>query len=378
MTIAPWNEQIFEFGEIRYNQFSIDYKPTKPYLFGYAWSNRMTGLLDLGNQHPEFTVGYSIGSHAGEWNSGAASDLGWTVATPLEAMELHPGGQGLSAQAQSLLDVDAPNVDLTVLKQSEQPGRGWIVRLVETAGHATDTTLHSGLLPIDRAWDASIAEDDRAPLPVQEHRVHVHLLPYGMVTVRLMTGNTPDRVADLKASALTGEKTKLSWSPVVGRSYNIYRSDDPDDPPTANTLVARTTQAEFADDHLMPMGTYYYRVAAVNSDNVQGSVSERVSVTTNEANVEPPPPVADVVTIALTGDRRMVAWQESTATDVREYRIYRSEGKEFDAAHATLMNTQTPSGFSVETFIDQNYDTEKTYRYFVVPVDWAGNHQAFP
>ena len=109
------------------------------------------------------------------------------VATPLEAMELHPGGQGLSAQAQSLLDVDAPNVDLTVLKQSEQPGRGWIVRLVETAGHATDTTLHSGLLPIDRAWDASIAEDDRAPLPVREHRVHVHLLPYGMVTVRLMT-----------------------------------------------------------------------------------------------------------------------------------------------------------------------------------------------
>ena len=378
VTIAPWNEQIFEFGEIRYNQFSIDYKPTKPYLFGYAWSNRMTGLLDLGNQHPEFTVGYSIGSHAGEWNSGAASDLGWTVATPLEAMELHPGGQGLSAQAQSLLDVDAPNVDLTVLKQSEQPGRGWIVRLVETAGHATDTTLHSGLLPIDRAWDASIAEDDRAPLPVQEHRVHVHLLPYGMVTVRLMTGNTPDRVADLKASALTGEKTKLSWSPVVGRSYNIYRSDDPDDPPTANTLVARTTQAEFTDDHLMPMGTYYYRVAAVNSDNVQGSVSERVSVTTKEANVEPPPPVADVVTIALTGDRRMVAWQKSTATDVREYRIYRSEGKEFDAAHATLMNTQTPSGFSVETFIDQNYDTGKTYRYFVVPIDWAGNHQAFP
>jgi hypothetical protein len=304
--------------------------------------------------------------------------LGWTVASPLHAIELHPGGQGLNAQTESLLDVDAPNVQLTVLKQSEEPGRGWIVRLVETAGHATDTTLRSGLLPIDHTWDTSIAEDDRAPLPVQDHQVHVHLLPYGMVTVRVMTGNTPDLVSDLRASALTGEKTKLNWSPVAGRSYNIYRSDDPNDPPTANTLVARTTQAEFMDDHLMPMGTYYYWVAAVSSDNVQGPVSERVSVTTKEANVEPPPPVADVVTIALTGDRRMVAWQKSVAADVREYRIYRSQGKEFDGAHATLMNTQTPSGFSIETFIDQNYDTEKTYRYFVVPIDWAGNHQAFP
>lgn len=378
VTVAPWNEQIFEFGEIRYNQFSINYKPTRPYLFGYAWSNRMTGLLDLDNDRPEFTVRYSIASHAGEWNSGAASALGWSVASPLQAVELHGHGEGLDASSESLLDVDAPNVEVTVLKQSEQPGRGWIVRLAETAGRATDTTLHSHVLRIDHAWETSIAEDDRAPLPVQGDGIHVHLLPYGMTTVRLMSGGPADQVSGLEAAALSGEQVKLTWTAQPGVAYNIYRSIDPADPPVAQTLIARSPTASFLDDHLLPMGTYLYRVAAVSQNNVQGPVSPPVTVTTNATNAEPPPPVHDLATIVLTGHRRMLAWDKSTASDLREYRIYRSDGEAFDSTHATLLHTQPPSGYSVETFIDQDYDPHRSYRYFVMPVDWAGNHQPLP
>jgi hypothetical protein len=128
----------------------------------------------------------------------------------------------------------------------------------------------------------------------------------------------------------------------------------------------------------MPLGTYYYRVAAITSDNVQGPISSAVSVTTKDSNTEPPPPVHDIATIVLTGHRRMVAWDKSTASDVREYRIYRSEGSAFDAPHAKLLHTQAPTGYSVETFIDEDYDPHRSYSYFIVPVDWAGNHQPLP
>ena len=381
VTIAPWNEQIFEFGEIRYNQFSVDYKPTKPYLFGYAWSNRMTGLLDLDNEHPEFTVKYSIASHAGDWNAGGASALGWSVASPLTVVELHPTASRvapvLDMSAQSLLDVDAPNVEVTVLKQSEQPGRGWIVRLVETAGKPTDTTLLSNLLPVEHAWEASIAEDDRAPLAVKGNRVLVHLLPYGMKTIRLTAGSASQAVSKIEASALSGEKARLTWEGQPGLAYNIYRSEDPADPATAQTLVARTAVPSFVDDHLMPMGTYTYHVAAISADNVQGALSPALNVTMKEANTEPPPPVRDLTVVALAGRKHMIAWDKSTATDVREYRIYRCEGPRFDSAHAKLLRTQAPTGYSVESFIAED-ESQHKYSYFVMPVDWAGNHDPLP
>lgn len=374
VTIAPWNEQIFHFGEIRYNQFSVNYKPSKPHLFGYAWSNRMTGLLDLDNNHPEFTVRYSVGSHNGDWNSGQASQLGWRVASPLTPIDIQVGGRGLDPKSQSLLSVDASNVEITVLKQSEQPGRGWIVRLVETAGRETDVMLHSSLLPVDRAWETSIAEEDRSTLPTQKASVRLHLLPFGMKTIRLQMGGVGEAPSNVKAVAVSGEKVKLTWDPQEGQSYNIFRSQDPRDPPTAQTLIARTTGSEFLDDHLMPMGTYYYHVAAVNANNVESPVSPTAQVVTQSKNQEPPPAVSDLVLIALTGHRRMVAWEKSTAADVREYRVYRSVGEKFDAGNATLVNTQAPSGYSIETFLDQSYDPEKKYQYFVVPVDWAGNY----
>ena len=379
VTIAPWNEQIFEFGEIRYNKFSVDYKPANSHIFGYAWSNRMTGLLDLDNKNPEFTVGYSITSHAGDWDSGAASHLGWSVASPLEAHLIPAGARGtLNSKAESFLSINVPNVELTVLKESEQPGRGWIVRMAETSGKATQAELSSSLLPVHDAYLCNIAEDDQSPLPVDNGKVRVNLLPFGTATVRLIAGAAPAAVSGVTATAISGEKVSLQWSGSPGTYYNVYRSDDPADPPTAYTLVARVASNSFADDHLMPLGKYFYHVAAVSPVNIQGPVSERVAVTTMGTNQEPPPPVTDLTVIALTGDRRMIAWSKSPAADVREYLLFRSEGSVFDPHTAKQISVQMPTGFSIETFIDQGADPGKHYQYYVIPVDWAGNRQSLP
>jgi hypothetical protein len=379
VTIAPWNEQIFEFGEIRYNQFSNDYKPANSHVFGYAWSNRMTGLLDLDNKNPEFTVGYSIASHAGDWNSGAASHLGWSVASPLVAHVIRAGAQGpLDSKAESFLSINVPNVELTVLKESEQPGRGWIVRMAETSGMATDAELSSSLLPVHEASLCSIAEDDQSPLPVQDGKIHVKLLPFGTATVRLIAGTPPAAVSGVTATALSGEKVAVQWKGRPGTYYNVYRSDDPADPPTAYTLLARVESNNFDDDHLMPLGKYFYYVAAVSPMNMQGPPSASVNVTTMGTNQEPPPPVTGLTVIALTGDRRMVTWNKSSAADIREYALYRSEGNAFDAHGAKQISVQMPTGFSIETYIDRDIDPSKQYQYYVIPVDWAGNRQSLP
>jgi hypothetical protein len=372
VTIAPWNEQIFEFGSIRYNQFSIDYKPAGSAVFGYVWSNRMTGLLDLDNKHPEFTVGYSITSHAGDWDTGTASRLGWTVASPLVPSVLPSGTQGvLHANSQSFLSVAAPNVELTVLKESEQPGRGWIVRLVETAGKATDADLSSPLLPVAKAFQCTVAEDDESPLQVAANNVRVHLLPFGTVTVRLLAGSPPGEVSGVTAHAISGEKVELQWTATPGVAYNVYRSEDPDDPASAYTLIGRTTSGNFADDGLMPSGTYIYRVGAVNATNLQGPVSPPVTILTMATNEEPPPPVTGLTVVALTGGRHMVAWDKSPAGDIREFELYRWDGGKWER-----IATQKPSGYSIETYIEDNPASGQ--RYFVVPVDWAGNRQTLP
>jgi fibronectin type 3 domain-containing protein len=178
--------------------------------------------------------------------------------------------------------------------------------------------------------------------------------------------------------ALSGEEVSLAWSGAQGSHFNVYRTDDPDDPPTAYTLVARVASNRFADDHLMPLGTYYYHVAAVSPMNVQGPVSGRVAVTTLGTNQEPPPPVTGLTVIALAGGRRMVAWDKSPAADIREYMLYRAEGSVLNRNDMKQIGVQKPSGFSIETYIDQSFDAGKQYRYFVLPVDWAGNRQSLP
>jgi Glycosyl hydrolases family 38 C-terminal domain/Glycosyl hydrolases family 38 C-terminal beta sandwich domain len=379
ITIAPWNEQIFEFGGIHYNELSIEYKPTNSHVFAYSWSNRMTGLLDLGDKDPEFTVGYSIASHAGDWDTGAAAHLGWTVASPLAA-EMIPAGAhgGMNGKAQSLLSVDVPNVELTVLKESEQAGRGWIVRLVELSGKATDAVLTSSLLPVQTAYSCSLAEDDQAKLLVDHGEVHVHLLSSGMATIRLEGGPQPSAVPQVTAKAISGERVAVSWNRTPGGFYNIYRSSDPADPPTSYTLVSRSASNTFLDDHLTPMETYYYRVAAVNRDNMEGPVSSAVSVRTQAIDHEPPPAVTGLTVIMLTGNRRIVAWPKSTAGDIAEYVVYRSEGSIFNPLHMQQVSVQRPTGYSIETYIDPNGDADRNYSYFVLPVDWAGNRSKLP
>lgn len=379
VTMAPWNATTLNFGDIRYNQFSNDYKPENSHLFSYAWSNRMSGLLELTADEWNVTLGYSFTSHEGDWNSGAATQFGWSIATPLEARVLAAGQKGsLPAKGKSFLSVEAPNVQLTTLKQSIQPGRGWVARLVETEGKAGNVTLDLSHFPLQGAAFCDLVENDLNPLPVKNGKVAIAMKPFSFATIRFY-GADPSfaGVQDFKAEALSDKSIKLSWAAIPGAAaYLVYRSEDPQAPPTAYTLVGRAVAPSFTDDWLKIATDYFYHVAPISALNLQGPISNALVARTDGKNVSPPHPVEGLGIVRDGADQLTVFWQKSPEPDTARYYVYRSEQPGVDPAKATLVATLPATRLFLQTFPDKGLKPTTTYYYKVLAEDWAGNRQA--
>lgn len=377
VTLAPWNESTVEFGEIRYNRFSIDYNPTKSYLFSYAWSNRMAGLLTLNGDDCNAVLRYSLRAHAGDWNSGATSQFGWSVASPLLAITAGPNPNGvLDTRESSFISVDAPNVQMTVLKQSERPGNGWIVRLVETEGKSTEVAVRSDLLPLTDAYECDLAENDIRKVQVSAKMVKARILPFGYLTLRLANSNPAAQVENLNVIAQSGEKTVVRWNSAGTESrYEVFRSEDPREPATEYTLVGTTNTPEFHDSGLDPGTKYFYQVAAVTRNNTSGPPSAQVAVTTHAAATEPPALVKDLSVIRMSATRLTVCWRKSPEKDTARYYLYRSDQPEFNPKGMSPLAVLAKSGYFLETYMDTGLQPGHRYFYKVLPENWSGERQ---
>ncbi|MDO8539888.1 MAG: glycoside hydrolase family 38 C-terminal domain-containing protein [Opitutaceae bacterium] len=378
ITMAPWNAGTFHFGGIRYNQFSIDYEPKNSWLFSYAWSDRMSGLLTLNADDCNATIGYSITSHEGDWNSGDATRFGWSTASPLEVIPLRLHQAGVwKDPARSFLSVDARNVQLTVLKRGFQPGGGWIVRLVETEGKRTDFVLDASALAIERAVVCDLVEYDKDQMAVDSGKMRISIRPYGIMTLRLLSGPVPSAHLELKIVQTTDDSVSLSWSPAgPGRiAYNVYRSDDPAAPPTDYTVVGRTAAAVFVDHGLDLKTRYYYHVAAVSGGNRQGTLSSKVAGETESRNVAPPSPVRELGVIRRSSRSAFVYWRRNHEPDVARYHVYRGEGGDRDLANEKPIATIARTEYFLQTYLDDQLEPGKTYFYKILAEDWASNVQ---
>jgi len=378
VTLVPWNAGTFEFGEIRYNQFSINYKPSKPWLFSHAWSNRMAELLTLNGDDCNTVLGYSLLSHVGDWDSGETTRFAWSTSTPMLVIPLPANSRGgLNGSARSFLSASAPNVQLTVLKNSEQPGRGWVARFVETQGSATEFTVNASTLKIDGAQETDLVENDKKPLTVEAGKIKVSIAPFGHATIRMQQGTAPGAVAGFSAKSSSDSAVTLNWTQTPGAvAYNIFRSEDPDAPASAYTLSARAVGKTYIDRGLHIKGRYYYRIAAVSPGNVQGEVSARIDATPDGPNQTAPSQVAELGVVRRAKDALIVYWRSNSDPDVARYRVYRGDSADFKTEGAAPLAIVEPEKYFLQIYADRSVAPGKTYYYKVLAEDWSSNRQA--
>lgn len=106
-------------------------------------------FLDQGIQHFQYLLRPVVGSNASEQLAHAAGVLNLPPITHLESAH-----EGVNDWEKQGVEITAENVVATVLKRSEQ-NNGWILRLHETAGKETETSIH--LILAATRWNVRMA-----------------------------------------------------------------------------------------------------------------------------------------------------------------------------------------------------------------------------
>ena len=365
-------------GQIRYNRFAYDYKPEKPWLYSYAMSNRMAGLVWHHPDRCNADMHYSLTTHDGDW-AATANHAGDDRFQPLSAVVIDEDQQGTLPAAQSFIEIDQPNVRLLVFKPTAVPGRGFVLRVLETDGRQkTDVRVRLPLLALGNAVRCNLVEDDEAPLKLDTdgRGFALTLGPNDVQTVRLVPpGNVPGKVVAVTAESLSDKAIRLSWPAVEGAAcYYVYRLPAPGEKTVLDSLAAQTNKTELLDDWLNLGTTYCYRVQSVAPGNLAGEPSDEVSATTSSENFSPPAPVDDLVAIERNWERAIVTWQTSRESDVVAYEIFRShQQSDFptDDAHRIHIIDE-PEKLTRQLWIDEKVEPTKTYFYQVLAVDCEG------
>ncbi|MDO8941654.1 MAG: fibronectin type III domain-containing protein, partial [Desulfobacterales bacterium] len=226
------------------------------------------------------------------------------------------------------------------------------------------------------AMRCDLVENDLGPLATAGRTVKLDIGPHAFATLRVFgSAQGPAKVAALQAEPLSDSRLRLRWQGALSTAYNVYRSAVQAAPPTAYTLVARTTVPEFVDVGLQLDSDYFYYVAAVDPSNQQGPFSEQARARTAKQNASPPSPVEDLGVVRASKEKLIVYWHKSPDPDVARFYVYRGEQPDFQIATSKPVAEIRPSGFFLETHPDTGLQPGKTYYYKVIAEDWAGNRQ---
>jgi len=367
---------------------------------------------------------YSLRSHAGDWQAGRADEFGWDVHHPLLAKEVSgKRAQGLPPGRHSFVSVDRPNVACTTVKPAEANGSGFILRFVETQGRQTTTTVALPFLGrVTSANETSLVEEDRQPpLPVTEgSKVTFAIGPFGVKTIRVRNDSAADvaRVTGVQARAESDMEIGLQWRVDEVQAgtvshFHVYRGTNPDFKPGLLNLVQRPAGLACVDrpqlhyggwinNRLEPAATYYYRIAAVDRWNREGTPSAAVSAATLKSSEKDMAPlrVECLRAVGVSPLSRFnfvnLLFRTACERDVVRYEIHRSNAPDFSADAHTLIGTvkseDTPprSGGYGETqiryhnadydhamFQDTSVEPGKAYFYKVRAVDAAGQAGPF-
>lgn len=161
------------------------------------------------------------------------------------------------------------------------------------------------------------------------------------------------------------DSVTLSWHETVylysDVRYNIYLSEDNGSTYSLYTTTSGTTHTVAS---LVPEMTYYFRVTAVTSNDLESEDSNAVSATTTSPNVQPQAPTG-LTTIETDRDSIVLSWTAAVDPDgqVVNYLVYVSN----DGGQSYLGILDTESSLTV--YEVNGLTPETTYTFQVRAVD---------
>jgi hypothetical protein len=170
---------------------------------------------------------------------------------------------------------------------------------------------------------------------------------------------------------------RLTWIPPAANSdgsvppriagYNVYRSENPKEFPSAPLNPPPLTKPEFEDRSFLFDKTYYYAVSVVGKREnpyAESGLSAPVKVVARD--VFPPGPPLNLNSVVENG-LVILLWAAPQDTDVAGYRVYRSE------EGSTEKRLLQPAPVTAMSYKDGTAQPGRTYIYSVTAVDTHGN-----
>jgi hypothetical protein len=190
ITLAVVDAPLVSLGDINRGRWPRKFSKSSPAVFSYALNNYWFTNTPAG-QSGDFVFRYALtsGSH---FDPAQAARFGREARSPLEVAVISANGKTASANKSmppdqtSLAQAAPENLVISTVKAAED-GQGLIVRVLETAGRASEGNLTLPFTTITLAVECNAVEDCGGALESDAHRVKFRIAPHQVRTIRVIT-----------------------------------------------------------------------------------------------------------------------------------------------------------------------------------------------
>jgi hypothetical protein len=188
--IVPVDAPLASFGDINRGNWPSNFKPPAATIFSYAMNNYWHTNYRAG-QSGDFLFRYAVTSGP-QLDGRGLTHLGLEEMRPVEldyVVGQDKAGnppRPLQPEGTSFLTIEGQDVALVTWKKAED-GKGTILRVQETAGEPTDTTITVPHANVASAELCSGVEDNLRSLPVEKNAVRLSFKAFEVLTVRIET-----------------------------------------------------------------------------------------------------------------------------------------------------------------------------------------------
>lgn len=188
VAVVPIDAPLASFGDINRGLWPAEFKPASSTIFSYLMNNYWDTNYRASQGGPG--VFRYVVTSSRSLEPEALARLGWNEMRPAETnlvMSQEKVGnppRPLPPEGTSFLEIDRPDVVLVTWKRAED-GQGTVLRLYETGGHETTTTLRFAHSRLQSAYLSNAVEDNMSSIRIEDNSLRVALHPHEVVTLRV-------------------------------------------------------------------------------------------------------------------------------------------------------------------------------------------------